>query len=124
MKNYNYRESIKADVLNWMEEHKEYLEGMDRADIEEFVSDSCWVADEVTGNESGSYTFNRLQAREYFFSDLDSDDYISQMVQDGFITESEVCECVTSSNWEKLDVCIRCFLLGEVISEVMETIAD
>ena len=124
MKNYNYRESIKADVLNWMEEHREELEGMDRADIEEFITDSCWVADEVTGNASGSYTFSRVQARDYFFSDLDSDDYISQMVQEGFLSEAEVGECITSSNWEKLDVCIRCYLLGEAVSEAMESIAD
>ena len=124
MKNYTYRESIKADVMNWVDDNRAELEGLDHADMEEFIYNSCWVDDSVTGNASGSYTFNRVQARDYFFSDLDSDDYVRQMVHDGFISESEVGECVISSNWEKLDVCIRCYLLGEVVSEVMESIAD
>ena len=124
MKNYDYRESIKADVLNWMEEHKAELEGMDRADMEEFISDSCWVADEVTGNASGSYTFSRVQARDYFFSDLDSEEYLCQMVNDGFMSEADIGLWVASSDWERLDVCIRCYLLGEAVSEAMETIAD
>ena len=82
--------------------------------------EGCWVADEVTGNGSGSYTFSRLEARRNFFEDDDSEDYVSQMVQEGFCTAEEVGKHMASGDWEWLDVCIRCYLLGEVVQEVID----
>ena len=117
---YNYREVVKSDVLNWMDEHHEAGASRELEFDYDTVYDGCWVDDSVTGNASGSYTFSRWQARENFFNDDDSDDYIQSMIEEGFISAKEVGECIADSNWEKLDVFIRCWLLGGVVQEVID----
>ena len=117
---YSYKETVKTDIKGWMDDHSEELEGLDRSGVFEVVYDACWVADEVTGNASGSYTFSRYEARRNFFEDDDSDEYISQMIEDGFSTAEEVGQKVSESNWEWLDVSIRCWLLSQCLSEVLD----
>lgn len=117
---YSYKETVKGDVREWMEDNKDQWEGLDRHDVYEVVYDACWVADEVTGNASGSYTFSRWDARNNFFEDEDSDEYISQMIEDGFSTAEEVGQKVSESNWEWLDVSIRCWLLCDCLTEILD----
>ena len=106
--------------MNWMEDNREQWEGIDRHDIYEVVSDACWVEDGVTGNASGSYTFSRWEARNNFFEDEYSDEYISQMIVDGFTTKESVGRAVAESQWELLDVTIRCWLLNDAIIEILD----
>lgn len=117
---YNYREAVKEDVKNWMDENHEPGASREQEFDYDTVFEGCWVADEVTGNGSGSYTFSRLEARRNFFEDDDSEDYVSQMIQEGFSTAEEVGKHMASGDWEWLDVCIRCYLLGEVVQEVID----
>ena len=121
---YNYKEQIRADVKEWIEDNKEQIEGLDRHDAYEVVYDSCWVADSVTGNVSGSYTFSRWEARQNFFNDEDSDEYIDQMIEDGFTTRESVGRAVQESQWELLDVSIRCWLLCDAVSDVLDECYD
>ena len=121
---YDYKEIIKSDVREWMDDNKDELKGLDRIDMFNVVYDSCWVDDSVTGNASGSYTFSRWEARKNFFEDEDADEYVSQMIEDGFSNEEEIGKLVASSNWEKLDVYIRCWLLNQCVSEIMDEIFD
>ena len=117
---YNYKDQIRADVKEWIEDNKEQIEGLDRHDAYEVVYDSCWVDDSVTGNASGSYTFSRWEARQNFFNDEDSDEYIDQMIEDGFTTRESVGRAVQESQWELLDVSIRCWLLCDAVSYVLD----
>ena len=109
---YNYREALKEDIRSWMNENQE-------KDYDA-VFEGCWIADEVTGNGSGSYTFNRQVARQYFFEDIYSDDYIFGMIQDGMCTAEEIGNRMAHSDWEWIDVSIRCYLLSEVVQEVLD----
>lgn len=117
---YSYKESVKSDVRDWMEENRDQWEGLDRHDVYEVVYDACWVADGVTGNASSSYTFSRYEARQNFFEDDDSDEYISQMIEDGFTTKESVGRAVSESQWELLDVSIRCWLLTDAVTEILD----
>lgn len=122
---YNYKEAIENDIREWMEENRELWDSEEDGDVVyEIVSDSVWMADSVTGNASGSYTFNRLQARQYFFEDEDSDDYISEMFNAGFITRQDFAGAVSESNWEVIDVSIRCYLVSECLSKILDEIFD
>ena len=121
---YNYKEQIRADVKEWIEDNKEQIEGLDRHDAYEVVYDSCWVDDSVTGNASGSYTFSRYEARKNFFEDDDTDDYIDQMIEDGFTTRESVGRAVQEGQWELLDVTIRCWLLCDAVSDVLDEYYD
>ena len=86
--------------------------------------DSCWVDDSVTGNVSGSYTFSRWEARQNFFNDEDSDEYISQMIEDGFMSANELGKKIAESNWEYIDLSIRCWLLCDAVNDVLDEIYD
>ena len=121
---YNYKEQIRADVKEWIEDNKEQIEGLDRHDAFEVVYDSCWVDDSVTGNASGSYTFSRWEARQNFFNDEDSEEYIDQMIEDGFTCRESVGRAVQESQWELLDVSIRCWLLCDAVSDVLDEYYD
>ena len=121
---YNYKEQIRADVREWIENNKEQINGLDRHDAFEVVYDSCWVDDSVTGNASGSYTFNRWEARQNFFNDEDSEEYIDQMIEYGFTCRESVGRAVRESQWELLDVTIRCWLLCDAVSDVLDEYYD
>lgn len=116
---YSYKETVKTDIKGWMDDHSEELEGLDRSGVYETVFEGCWDADEVTGNGSGSYTFSRSEARRNFFEDDDSEEYIYRMCEEGFCTYEEVGKHMAQSDWEWVDVSIRCFLLGTAVDEVI-----
>lgn len=120
----SYKEQVRADVREWIENHKEQIEGLDRHDAYEFVYESCWVDDSVTGNASGSYTFSRWEARRNFFEDDDSEEYIDQMIEDGFTTRESVGRAVQESQWELLDVTIRCWLLCDAVTDLIDEIYE
>ena len=117
---YDYRENVMCDIREWISDNEDSLEGLDRSDAYELVYDACWKEDSVTGNASGSYTFSRTLARDNFFSDLDSDQYIWDMCEDGFSTYEEVGKLMAQSDWEKVDVYIRCWLLNQCVTEVLD----
>ena len=121
---YNYKEQVRADVREWIDDNKEQIEGLDRHDAYEVIYDSCWVDDSVTGNASGSYTYSRWEARQNFFNDEDSDEYIDQMIEDGFTCRESVGRAVQESQWELLDVSIRCWLLCDAVSDVLDEYYD
>ena len=121
---YNYKEQVRADVREWIDDNKEQIEGLDRHDAYEVIYDSCWVDNSVTGNASGSYTYSRWEARQNFFNDEDSDEYIDQMIEDGFTCRESVGRAVQESQWELLDVSIRCWLLCDAVSDVLDEYYD
>ncbi len=116
MANYNYLESMKADINEYLEENKELLE-LDREELEEKLNDDLWVNDSVTGNASGSYTFCRATAKEYVEDNM----HLVQEVVDEFcISADTVAEKFLNEDYEYFDVSIRCFYLGQAISEVLD----
>ena len=57
MMNYNYLEAMTEDVKNDAELSLDDLL-YNRNDLEEKLNEELWINDSVTGNASGSYTFN------------------------------------------------------------------
>ena len=119
---YSYKEVVRSDVREWIDNNREDIDGLDRADAYDVVYDSCWIDDSVTGNASGSYTFSRYEARQNFFNDDDSDEYIFQMIEDGFISADELGKKIAESNWEYIDLSIRCWLLCDAVSDVLDEV--
>lgn len=62
---YNYNEAVKNDVLDYIRNEVNFSEFEDLEELEQSLNDDLWTVDSVTGNASGSYTFNRYQAQEY-----------------------------------------------------------
>lgn len=69
---YDYREAMTEDVKEWIKENIDLTEWTeDREGLEQQLNDDLWTADSVTGNGSGSYTFNRVQASLYVLDNMD-----------------------------------------------------
>lgn len=117
MEKYNYLESVKQDVREYIEEHDIVVNEDNRHEVEQQLNDDCFVCDSVTGNASGSYTFNTWQAEENLCHNLD--------LLGEALTEFD-CEpnYITEKGAEACDVTIRCYLLGQAINEVLDEMLE
>ena len=117
---YDYKTAVKEDVMNYISENysadeiRENLEtSAARSDFEEKLNEILWVEDSVTGNASGSYTFNRWQAEENLCHNM------------GLLKEAcyefgqDLAEAVERGA-EYCDVTIRCYLLSGAISVTLD----
>lgn len=57
---YDYLENVTADVRDYVEQEVDLSKWAGNRDgLEEKLNGDLWTCDSVTGNGSGSYTFNR-----------------------------------------------------------------
>lgn len=119
---YDYREAMTEDVKQWITEEVNLADWTeDREGLEQQLNDDLWIADSVTGNGSGSYTFNRVQASLYVLDNMD----LLQEAIDEFATDpATVGDKFISEDWEWFDVTIRCYLLGSIISDVLNEMEE
>jgi hypothetical protein len=119
---YDYREVIKEDIKTWIEENMETEEVRerienDREGLAEELNESLWIEDSVTGNASGSYTFNTFKAEENLCHNMDLlEECASEFGGD-------VGEWIKKGA-EYCDVSIRCFLLGECIESALDELEE
>ena len=116
MERYDYYAAIKEDVKECIfetyskEEITSHLENKD--EFIEKLHDDLWVCDSVTGNASGSYTFNAWKAEENLCHNLD---LLKDALDEFCCDYSKALE----NGAEYCDVTIRCYLLGSVIYGVV-----
>lgn len=118
MTNYNYLEAVTSDVLDYIKEEINLDEWKgNREGLEEKLNDELWTVDSVTGNASGSYTFNTWEAEENLAHNWDLlAEALDEFGQDG--TD------VLRQGAEAMDVTIRCYLLGQAIAEVLDELEE
>ena len=112
MERYNYEEAVKEDVRRYIEEEGINVKEYDREELEEKLNEDLWVEDSVTGNGSGSYTFNAYEAEENICHNLD---LLGEALE-----EFGDCSDVLKKGAEACDVTIRCYLLGGAIYDVLD----
>ena len=123
MEKYNYLEAVTNDAKAAILENMDMWEWHNREELEENANDWLWTADEVTGNGSGSYTFNREAAKEYVTRSDDGMDTLRDAVRE-FDCEHEAFSAFMEENWEYLDVTIRCYLLSQAISAAIDELEE
>lgn len=117
---YNYLEAVKEDVLQYIKDEIDLSEYSSRDDLEQQLNDDLWVEDSVTGNGSGSYTFDREAAKKYV---LDSGfDGLEDMISEFDVEAEELGKRLESSDWEWFDVSLRCYWLGQAIGEALDEV--
>ena len=114
MEKYDYRECLREDIITYIEERGIKVTTDNRDEIQDELYDDMFVSDCVTGNASGSYTFNAWRAEENICHNMD-------LLKDACFEFG--CEPkFDSAEW--CDVTIRCYLLGEVLCEVLDEIEE
>lgn len=118
MTNYNYLEAVTSDVLDYIKEEINLDEWKgNREGLEEKLNDELWTVDSVTGNASGSYTFNTWEAEENLAHNWDLlAEALDEFGQDG--TD------VLRQGAEAMDVTIRCYLLGQAIADALDELEE
>lgn len=81
------------------------------------VYDCLFIDDAVTGNASGSYTFNSYVAKEYVKDAMFDDDILAALENMGMSKET-IASYIFNQEYETLDVCIRCAILSDVYGEI------
>ena len=123
MEKYNYLENVTTAAKTAILENLKYWKFADREELEEIANDELWVDDSVTGNGSGSYTFNREAAKEYVTRSDDGMDTLRDAVRE-FDCEHEAFTAFMEEDWEYCDVTIRCYLLGQAISAAIDELEE
>lgn len=120
MERYDYREAVKSNlkeyITEWMDCNGLQITAETLEDARESIYDDAFTSDQVTGNGSGSYTFDAFQAEEYICHNLD---LLGEAV-DEFGGGGDVLR----GGAEACDVTIRCYILGQVFDEVLKEILD
>ena len=127
MADYNYVDALKDDIKDYIAENGIDIKTLgdgDRDSAESALNDDLWVEDSVTGNGSGSYTFDREQAKEYLFDSSDGMELLKEAVSEYGIEAETIAEKMMGEDWEWFDVTIRCYALYQAISEVFDELWD
>ena len=109
--NYDYEKAVFDDLkeftIEWLKDH--YEEEIELEDFSSSLYDDAFTDDSVTGNASGSYWFSSWRAELALVGN--SELYSEALAEfGGKFDESP----------ENRDVTIRCYMLGQVIDEVLE----
>lgn len=118
---HDYVEEMKTDIAQYIADEAEIEDGEDRDDFEQRLNDDLWTEDSVTGNGSGSYTFSGSKAHENV---MGNEDYVRQMVYEWGIEAKDLVDRFLNAEWEWFDVSIRCYLLGQVLAEVIDDLIE
>ena len=116
MERYDYRKAVKEDIKEAInEEYPTIYNTINKDEAYEKLYDEFWTWDSITGNASGSYYFNTWKAEESICHNID--------------LWVEACEEFGEQKpeWkgaEHADVTIRCYLLSEMLCEVLDEIYE
>ena len=117
MEKYNYLEAVTNDAKQAILKNLNYWKFTNREELEEVANDELWVDDSVTGNGSDSYTFSAWKAEENLCHNMDElEDACDEFGQD-------IGEAVKQGA-EYCDVTIRCYLLGQAISDALDELEE
>ena len=118
---YDYNMEVLRDVHDAIQDYDLTEWKGDREGFEELLNDELWTNDNVTGNGSGSYTFNSYRAQEHV---LDNMELLFEALREFGCDCEEIGRHFVNEDWEYFDVSIRCYLLSGAISNALDYYED
>lgn len=117
MEKYDYYEAVKEDLKQYITDYYNPIsaEDVERIDKDTLLYDA-FMSDAVTGNASGSYTFNTWDAEENLCHNMDLLEEAANEFDDGLE--------LLGRGAEACDVTVRCYVLGQVIDEVLDELKE
>ena len=118
-----YLEQVKKNIMEYIKSEysiDKIMEKMeDRYSFQEELEELLWTDDAVTGNGSGSYTFDRIKAQEFVLADIET---VQEALREFCVEADTIAKKFLESDWEYFDVTARCYVLSMGISEVLDEI--
>ena len=119
MRKYDYREVMCDDIRQVLNCRGICAVTADNRDeVYEELYDDLWTEDSVTGNASGSYTFNAWKAEENLCHNMDL--LCDALEEFGYGSSCSIAE--KGAEW--CDVTIRCYLLSECLNAVLDELIE
>nr|DAP31048.1 MAG TPA: hypothetical protein [Caudoviricetes sp.] len=114
---YNYESEVRSDVISygneWLSYNNETVTENNIDDIRDRLYEAMWTSDSVTGNGSGSYTFNRWIAEENLCHNMD-------LFLEAAKEFSSDIASLMEEGAEAMDVTIRCYLFSQFLDEFLD----
>lgn len=114
---YNYENEVRNDVINygneWLSYNNETVTENNIDDIRDRLYEAMWTSDSVTGNGSGSYTFNRWIAEENLCHNM------NLFLEAAKEFSSDIASLMEEGA-EAMDVTIRCYLFSQFLDEFLD----
>lgn len=104
MERYDYYEAMEQDIRDHLNETTERNY--------DTLYDDMFVSDCITGNGSGSYTFNRWRAEENLCHNME---LLGEACSEFGCDTAEMLK----QGAEACDVTIRCYILGQVLNDIL-----
>lgn len=118
MFNYYYDQTTENVVQMIIDNNYYDIEDGDELDdLRDRIYDDAFMDDAVTGNASGSYTFNSYKAKEYVTANTD---LLKEALYEFGVDSESISEHFINDDWEYFDVTIRCYVLGACIDDAIE----
>lgn len=124
---YDYREELKKDIKAYIEDNRdEIIDGLadngialdDKFEVAGYLRDILFACDEVTGNEYKYTKYVNLDTTKKWV--LENIDLAVEAIT-GFDYDYEhLGRKIGAGDYEYLDVTIRCYLLGEILEQVLD----
>lgn len=93
----------------------DYLKNEDGVFEYDTLYDEMFIDDAITGNASGSFTFNRAKAKEYVFDNMHD---VVEAFRDGCI--DRFAKYMEDEDYETIDVVTRCYYLADALNAYMD----
>ena len=119
MEKYDYYKNVREDIKQRLNEWLDFDRINDYSDIDEVINavyDDFFNSDSITGNGSGSYTFNSWAAEENLCHNMD---LLKEALNE---FGGELNDYIDSA--EACDVTIRCYVLGQLVCEVVKEFVE
>jgi len=116
LRDYDYREAVTEDIKEYVRDN---YKGCSRPS-EDRLYDVLWTADSVTGNGSGSYFFNSYKSMLAVTGNMG----LLREACSEFGCMDELGAKLADEEWERADVTIRCYLLGQCICDALGALDD
>ena len=114
---YDYYKEVTDDVIEYLRENRYMMDDdEDINDVAEEIYDDLIENSDITGNMSGSYTFDSFKAKGYV---LDNFDLFKAACDDFGYGYADVGEWFLDELWETMDVIIREFVLRECVENAI-----
>lgn len=120
---YNYLDALINDITDAIADHdidfdwNDFIDedsDLDADSASNALNDACWDSDFITGNASGSYTMNKLQAEQCLLGNFD---LLAEAVKDLQNNDANIL----NKGAEACDVLVRLHLLPDAVDHVVNT---
>lgn len=109
---YDYRKAMLQDITAYLADHEYYYYPLSDygtpAQLADALISDLMTADAITGLNSGTYTFSDDDAKRYVMDNV-------ELLKEALIFFHGYSMEETKASYEALDVCIRIYLLPEVV---------